>query len=101
MKVRIVLLQVDKIKFEGSEENNLVSPRELFSPRVDWSLSVEEKKGRKEVRNYCYERQTGTLYPRHIAEETSVALPKSCLSSPATETVVIIQKMLPEVFKGR
>lgn len=33
MKVRIVLLQVDKIKFEGSEENSLMSVPGNFSPQ--------------------------------------------------------------------
>lgn len=48
-----------------------VSPRELFSPGVDWSLSVDEKKNREEVRYSYHERQTATPYPRHSTEKTS------------------------------
>lgn len=49
MKVRIVLLQIDKIKFEGSEENNLMSVPGNFSPQelIGHFLWKKRKAGKK------------------------------------------------------
>lgn len=49
LKVRLVLLQVDKIKFEGSEESNLMSVPGNFSPQqlIGHFLWKKRKEGKK------------------------------------------------------
>lgn len=68
-KVRVMLLQVDKIKFHGSEENNLMSVPGNFSPQelIGHFLWKKRQAGKKLAT--LMTRQTGTPSLGHGTED--------------------------------